>query len=66
MEAKGFNWMSYPQKPKGKILALWRSLAKLPLALAAPGFQQESLQHKYLYSAHVDLFQVEIPFSSAH
>lgn len=58
--------MSYPQKPKGKILASQRSLAKLPLALAVPGFQREPLQHKYLYSAHIDLFQVEIPFSSAH
>lgn len=58
--------MSYLQMPKGKILASRGSLAKLPLALAVSGFQQESLQHKYLYSAHVDLFQVEIPFSSAH
>lgn len=58
--------MSYPQKPKGKILASQRSLAKIPLALVVPGFQQESSQHKYLYSAHIDLLQVEIPFSGAH
>lgn len=58
--------MSYLQKPKDKILASRRSLAKLPWASAVPGFHQKSLRHKHLYSTHVDLFQVEIPFSSAH
>lgn len=63
---KGINWMSYLWKPKGKILASLGSLASLLFTPAMPDFHQETLGLKHLYSAHVDLFQVEIPFSIVH